>query len=704
MSNLENNLDSRKTTNRLIRESSPYLLQHSTNPVDWFPWGPEAFERARAEDKPILLSIGYSACHWCHRLREESFENEDIARLINEHFVSIKVDREERPDLDQIYMNAVQMMTGHGGWPMTVFLTPEGVPFYAGTYFPPEDRYNMPGFPRVLAGVAEAYRARPDEVTETAVSVLAQLKRMGQARESGEALGVELLDAAERNIARSYDARHGGFGGAPKFPAAMNLEFLLRQYHRNGRSETLEMVENTCRKMALGGMYDQLGGGFHRYSTDARWLVPHFEKMLYDNALLSRLYLHVYQQTKDQFYRRIAEETLDYIVREMTDAGGGFYSTQDADSEGHEGKFFVWSVEEVKEILGAEDAALFNAYYDVTEGGNFEGKNILHISRSVEEVANELSVEPGRLREVLERGRLTLFEAREQRVKPGRDEKVLTAWNGLMLASFAEACAILERVDYGEIAEKNAEFVLENLRRDGLLLRTHKDGQSKLNGYLEDYAFFADGLLALYQATGRLRWLEEARGLTDKMIEEFWDEEEGGFFYTGRSHEELIVRSKDYFDNATPSGNSAAAEVLLHLSALTGVEDYARKAVALFRLLSDTLKRYSSAFGRLLGALDFHLSTPKEIAVVGQVESEEARALLREVWARYLPNKVVALAAEGDARAAEVIPLLRDRPAINGCATAYVCEHYTCQQPATSAAELASQLSPAAHRDASGGA
>ena len=555
----------------------------------------------------------------------------------------------------------------------------------------------------MLAGVAEAYRARPDEVTETAVSVLAQLKRMGQARESGEALDLGLLDAAERHITRSYDARHGGFGGAPKFPAAMNLEFLLRQYHRTGKSETLEMVENTCRKMAEGGLYDQLGGGFHRYSTDARWLVPHFEKMLYDNALLSRHYLHVYQQTKDDFYRRVAEETLDYVVREMTDAGGGFYSTQDADSEGHEGKFFVWSVGEVEEILGAEEAALFNAYYDVTEAGNFEGKNILHVTRSVEEAAKELSVSAGRLSDVLGRGRQALFEAREKRVKPGRDEKILTAWNGLMLASFAEACAIFERDDYREIAEKNAEFVLANLRRDGLLLRTHKDGQSKLNGYLEDYAFFADGLLALYEATGTLRWLEEARALTDKMIEEFWDEEEGGFFYTGKSHEELIVRSKDYLDNATPSGNSVAAEVLLHLAALTGVEDYERKAVALFRLLSDTLKRYSSAFGRLLGALDFHLSTPKEIAVVGPAGSEETRALLREVWARYLPNKIVAQAVEGDARAATLVPLLRDRNAIGGRPTAYVCEHYTCQQPVTSAEELASQLSSAPRRDAAGG-
>ena len=691
-----------KHTNRLINETSPYLLQHAHNPVDWYPWGEEALAKARAEDRPILLSIGYSACHWCHVMERESFENEEIARLMNDNFINIKVDREERPDLDQIYMNAVQMMTGHGGWPMTMFLTPEGVPFYGGTYFPPEDRYNMPGFPRVLLGVAEAYRVRPDEVAETSASMLRELQSMGQTRESSEILTTEILDTAERKMAGSYDARYGGFGSAPKFPAAMNLEFLLRQYHRTGRTETLEMIENSCRKMAEGGLYDQLGGGFHRYSTDARWLVPHFEKMLYDNALLSRLYLHVYQQTRDDFYKRIAEETLDYVLREMTDERGGFYSTQDADSEGHEGKFFVWTIDEVKEILGEEDGALFSAYYDVTAGGNFEGQNILNVTRSIEEVAKSAATTSEQLKDVLDRGRRELFAVRERRIKPDRDEKILTAWNGLMLASFAEAAAILERSDYQAAAEKNAHFVLENLQRDGLLLRTHKDNQSKLNAYLEDYAFLADGLIALYQATGNLRWLEEARSLVERMLEEFWDANEGGFFYTGKSHEELIVRSKDYLDNATPSGNSVAAEVLLHLAALTGNEDYTRKAVTIFRLMRDPLKRYASAFGRLLGALDFYLSTPKEIAIIGERETEETGKLLREVWARYLPNKVVAQTSGQDARAGEVVPLLQKRPMIDGHATAYVCEHFTCQQPVTSAAELARQLSGGSGHDASG--
>jgi uncharacterized protein len=680
-------------TNRLIEETSPYLLQHAHNPVEWYPWGAEALEKARAENKPILLSIGYSACHWCHVMEHESFENAEIARLMNENFVNIKVDREERPDLDQIYMNAVQMMTGHGGWPMTVFLTPAGVPFYGGTYYPPVDRHNMPGFPRVLMGVAHAYQERPTEITQTASTMLDELRRVGLTRESGEGLTLVALDNAYRNLARTYDATHGGFGGAPKFPAPMNLEFLLRIHHRTGQSEALEMVLQTCRKMAEGGLYDQLGGGFHRYSTDATWLVPHFEKMLYDNALLSRLYLHVYQLMGQEFHRRIAAETLDYVVREMTDRRGGFYSTQDADSEGHEGKFFVWTPSEVEEILGPEDAALFCAYYDVTEEGNFEGKNILHVSRSPEEVAQALGVKIEYLTKTLRDGRQKLFEARESRIKPGRDEKQLTAWNGLMLASFALAAVVLEREDYADVARKNARFVLDQLRRDGLLLRTYKDGQAKLNGYLEDYAFFADGLIALYEATGELEWLREARTLADKMIDEFWDEDEGGFFYTGKSHEELIVRSKDYFDNATPSGNNVAADVLLRLAVLTGNEDYQRRAVTIFRLLNDAAKRYPSAFGRALAALDFHLSSPKEIVIIGPRESPDTQALLREVWKRYLPNKVVAQSAPGDEGAAEVVPLLRERHVIENRATAYVCENYTCQQPVTTAAELEKQLS-----------
>lgn len=682
-----------KNTNRLMNETSPYLLQHAHNPVDWYPWGQEAFEKARGENKPVLLSIGYSACHWCHVMEHESFEDDAIARLMNENFVNIKVDREERPDLDQIYMNAVQMMTHHGGWPMTVFLTPDGVPFHGGTYFPPEDRHNMPGFPRVLVSMAQAYRERPDDIAETTASIIKELARLNVARESNELISTEALELAYRGIVKNYDAVNGGFGGAPKFPPAMTLEFLLQTYHRTGRQEALDVVAHTADTMAKGGIYDHLGGGFHRYATDARWLVPHFEKMLYDNALLSRFYLHYYQLTNDEFARRVAEGILDYVAREMTDAGGGFYSTQDADSEGVEGKFFVWTAEEIEAILGKQDAALFSSYYNVTTAGNFEGKNILNVTRSLEEVAKDEKLTNEELNAVLERSRKTLFEVRNKRVKPGRDEKILTAWNAMMLASFAEGGVILDRLDYIAVARSNGRFLLDNLRRDGLLLRTYKEGTAKLNAYLEDYAFLGEALLTLYETTGELEWFEEARSVTDKMIEEFWDEQEGGFFFTGKSHEALILRSKDYFDNATPSGNSVAAQVLLRLATLTDVEDYRRRGVSILRLVADSVRRYPSAFGRALCALDFHLGAPKEIAIIGEAASAETSPLFREVWRHYLPNKVVAYTSEGQARGEQLIPLLRQRRRLSGQPTAFVCENYTCTEPVTEPEKLSLQLS-----------
>jgi uncharacterized protein YyaL (SSP411 family) len=680
------------STNRLINETSPYLLQHAHNPVDWFPWGDEALETARREQKPILLSIGYSACHWCHVMEHESFENEAIAKLMNDNFVNIKVDREERPDLDHIYMSAVQMMTQHGGWPMTVFLTPDAVPFYAGTYFPPEDRYNMPGFPRVLISVADAYRERADDVQQTAASVLSELQRATATQESDELLAPELLDTAYRGIIRNYDATNGGFGGAPKFPPAMALEFLLHTFYREPDDRVLQIVSHTCRKMAQGGIYDQLGGGFHRYATDARWLVPHFEKMLYDNALLSRLYLHYFQVSGDEAARAIAEGILDYVGREMTAPAGGFYSTQDADSEGVEGKFFVWSLAEIKQLLGEREAALFAAFYNVTEEGNFEDENILNVTRELSEVAAAERVTEDELRASLARSRQLLFDVREKRVKPARDEKILTAWNGLMLAGFAEAAAILKRPDYLQVAKRNARFVLDNLRRDGLLLRTYKDGRAKLNAYLEDYAFFIDGLVLLFETSGELEWLEEAQALTATMIAEFWDDDDGGFFYTGQSHEDLIVRSKDFFDNATPAGNSVAAEVLLRIGLLTDNSDYQRRAATILRLTAAAAQRYPSGFGRLLCALDFYLGTPQEIAVVGDPGSAETQLLVDEIWKPYLANKIVAIAAPDDAKAVGVIPLLRERPQLGGKATAYLCEHFTCKTPTDSPAEFASQL------------
>src|SRR5215216_2019368 len=631
--------------NHLINETSPYLLQHAHNPVDWYPWGEEAFEQARRQNKPVLLSIGYSACHWCHVMAHESFENEEIAQLMNEHFVNIKVDREERPDLDQIYMNAVQMMTHHGGWPMTVFLTPDAVPFYGGTYFPPQDRYNMPGFPRVLLGVAEAYRDQQDDIRQTGTSLVNELRRLSATSGSDYPIEPELLDAAYAGIAKGYDSINGGFGGAPKFPPAMTLEFLLRTHTRTGNRDALEMVSHTCRKMANGGMYDQLGGGFHRYSTDSRWLVPHFEKMLYDNALLSRLYLHYFQVSQDAVARETAEGILDYVLREMTHPDGGFYSTQDADSEGHEGKFFVWDIDEIRKTLAVRDAEIFSSYYNITEAGNFEGKNIPNLTRSLEDFSKAQGVSEAELLASLMESKRKLFELREQRIKPDRDEKILTAWNGLMMSSFAEAGVILNRPDYTNAARRNAEFVLSNLRRDGSLLRTWKDGVAKFNAYLEDYAFLIEGLVTLFETTGESRWLNEGLALTDRMIAEFWDEDAGAFFFTGKSHENLIVRSKDYFDNATPSGNSVAAIVLFRLATLTDRENYRNLATAVLREIGDQVRRYPSGFGYALAAADFLLSTPKEVAIVGK-DASDIQPLLAETWRRYLPNKVVAAGSD----------------------------------------------------------
>jgi uncharacterized protein YyaL (SSP411 family) len=714
--------------NRLADETSPYLLQHADNPVDWYPWGQQALQKAKQEDKPILLSIGYSACHWCHVMEHESFEDEGTARLMNELFVSIKVDREERPDLDAIYMQAVQAMTGRGGWPMTVFLTPDLVPFYGGTYYPPTPRYGMPSFKQVLNGVAAAYRDRRGEVEQSAQRLLDQLSQtLAVSADRGE-LRVETLNAAHHALAREFDSVHGGFGDKPKFPPAMDLEFLLRIYHRTGWSKAWEMVDLTLRKMALGGVYDQLGGGFHRYSVDERWLVPHFEKMLYDNALLSRVCLHAYQTSGNGFFRRIVEETLDYVLREMTYVGarandqqlrtgpqlpsnaagvaGGFYSTQDADSEGEEGKFFVWTPEEVDTLLGDEDGSLFRAYFDVTEEGNFEHKNILHIDHSLEEVAARLSVTPERLSEAVERGKQILFKAREKRVKPGRDDKVLTAWNGLMLASFAEAGAVLGRPNYVQAAVRAADFILTRLRdENGRLLRSYKDGHSKFDAYLEDHAYLADGLLALYQATFDVRWLEETRALADEMLARFWDEENGGFFDTASDHadQSLIIRPKNITDNATPSGNSVAAAVLLDLAILDGPADgtgksevYHHTAVETLRLLGGGMARYPRAFGQALSALDAYLASTKEIVIIGDPQAAATQTLLEMIYGHYLPNKVLVVTRPDQVEGlSQRVPLLVGRTQIDGAATAYVCENYACQLPVTEPEALLNLLEAA---------
>jgi uncharacterized protein YyaL (SSP411 family) len=681
-----------RQTNRLINETSPYLRQHAHNPVDWFAWSEEAFEKARAEDKPILLSVGYSSCHWCHVMEAESFENQQTADLMNRFFVNIKVDKEERPDIDQIYMNFIQLISGHGGHPMTVFLTPDGVPFFGGTYFPPVRRYNMPAFSEILISVAQAYQNQREEIENSVVGILGELRRVGVAEASELPLSNEQLDAAFRQTAKQFDSVNGGFGGAPKFPAPMLLEFYLKYWARNGSADALEIVVQSCRKMAAGGIYDQLGGGFHRYAVDANWLTPHFEKMLYDNAQLARLYLHAFQATGDKFFKQISIEILKYVRREMTDEAGGFYSATDADSEGEEGKFFLWTPQEIKAILGADDARLFNFHYDVSEAGNFEKRNILHVRQSIEDSARALNVTPETFREVLERSKKLLFAAREKRAKPFRDEKVLAAWNGLMLAAFAEAGAVLERADFVETARRNADFVLREMIDDtGFLLRSWKDGTAKIRGYVEDYANFADGLIELFQTTGEIRWLVAAKDLTGKMIAEFWDAENGGFYFAGNSSENLIVRSKDYFDNAVPSGNSVAADVLLKLSVLLGEENYYRFAETILRLTNNFIRRYPQAFGRALTALDFYLNPPKEIVIVG--DANQRKPFLREVYGRFIANKIVVLANNFDPTTAALVPLLQNRTKINEQAAAYVCENFACRQPVTNAADLAAQLS-----------
>ena len=677
--------------NRLIDETSPYLLQHAHNPVDWYPWGEEALERAKAEDKPILLSVGYSACHWCHVMERESFEDPRIAEVMNAEFVCIKVDREERPDVDSIYMGAVQAMTGRGGWPMTVFLTPDGKPFYGGTYYPPEDRHGMPGFPRVVASIANAYRQERGEVILATERLLQQMRAMATATRGVEPLTVDVLSSAFAGVVKDFDPAHGGVGLQPKFPQPMTYEFLLRYYLRSGDVQALEMVGTTLDRMAMGGIYDQIGGGFHRYSTDTYWLVPHFEKMLYDNALLVRLYLHAYQVTRKPLYRRVVEETLDYVLREMTDPAGGFYSAQDADSEGEEGKFFVWRPEEIAEVLGEEDGDLVCRYYGVTTVGNFEGRSILNVALGAAGELERDGISAERLDALLGRARSALLETRSRRVAPERDDKVLTSWNGLMIAAFAEAGAVLDRDDYTRVAATAAAFVSESLRPSGRLLRTHKDGVSRLLGYLEDYAFLVDGLFVLHEATFDVRWLEEAVELGYAMVDLFWDDGAGQFYDTGTDHEELVVRPRDLTDNAVPAGSSMAASVLLKLAVVTGDGDLERRAVEAMRSAKAVMERFPTGAGHWLCALDFYLSTPKEIAIVGDRAATDTKGLLAEVYRSFVPNRVlVGLGNEGEASA--MSPLMEGRTRLEGRATAYVCRQYVCGLPVNDPEALAGQL------------
>ncbi len=680
-----------RPANRLLHETSPYLLQHAYNPVDWYPWGAEALQRARDLNRPILLSIGYSACHWCHVMERESFEDEQIAQLMNQHFVCIKVDREERPDLDEIYMQAtVAMNQGQGGWPMTVFLTPEQEPIFAGTYFPPADRWGRPGFATVLTKVAEFWKNDPDGMRRQAGDLTTRLKNeLGIP--SPMTVGQDELDAAVTQFAEDFDSRYGGFGSAPKFPPATGLSLLLRCYHRTRDAHTLQMVTKTLDAMAAGGIYDHIGGGFARYSTDERWLVPHFEKMLYDNALLARTYVEAYQVTQEDRYRQIATEVLDYIVREMTAPEGGWYCSTDADSEGVEGKFFVWTPEEIRAAVQTdEEARLCCAYYDITPGGNWEHKNIPHTPRSIEVLAKELGVTVDELRKTIGRLRLLIYEARRRRVPPGLDDKIITAWNGMMISAMAEAARVLGEDCYLQSAQRAADFLLSSLSKpDGGLLRTARAGKAHLDAYLEDYAYVAEGLVDLYEAGGEERYLKEAVRLAERMVEDFIDSEQGGFFTTANRHERLILRSREGPDGAMPSGNAVAASALARLSFHYNRDDFRRAAAEAVRAYGRQIRRHPRSFAKSLVVVDCVTNGPVELAFVGSPTDARLNALKSGVAQYYLPNRIVAW---GDPARPTDHPLLAGKNLVAGQPALYVCRNFACRQPITDPADIATLL------------
>ncbi|MGI8926151.1 MAG: thioredoxin domain-containing protein [Tepidiformaceae bacterium] len=684
--------------NRLAHETSPYLLQHADNPVDWYPWGEEAFAKARAEDKPVLLSVGYSACHWCHVMAHESFEDEETAALMNRWFVNVKVDREERPDVDGVYMTAVQALTGQGGWPMTVFMTADGRPFYAGTYFPPQDGHGRPGFPRLLESLHNAWEGDREKVLTSADGITEHLQRtVPRDTRAAADVSADMTEQGVQAFRDAFDATWGGFGGAPKFPSPGNLEFLLAYHARTGggapgRPGALEMVLTTLRKMAEGGMYDHLGGGFARYSVDERWLVPHFEKMLYDNAQLARVYLHAWQLTQDPFYERIVRETLHYLLREMLDGEGGFHSAQDADSEGIEGKYFVWTVEEVREALG-EEAPLFLEWFDVTGRGNFQdphhpefvGRNVLSTPLPVGEVAAKFGLAPQLFAEKIDELRQRMLAVREQRVRPGLDDKVLTSWNGLALGAFAEAARVFGDAEYRAVAEANAAFVREKLWRDGTLLHTYKGGSARIAGMLEDYTYYGLGLVELYRLTGDLAHLEWARELLEVVVGRFHDEEGGGLYETAEGGEQLLLRQKPLFDSATPSGNGAAALVAFWVGRYYARPDHEALAPEVLGQVQRHLLQAPTGFGSGWQVAELLLAPRLELAIVGAPGAREP--FERVAAERYMPSLVLAPAAEGRG-----LPVLEGRAAGEGGAAAYLCRDMVCDLPVTEAGGLAAQL------------
>jgi len=670
--------------NRLINEKSPYLKQHAYNPVDWYPWGEEAFEKAKKEDKPIFLSIGYSTCHWCHVMEKESFEDEEIAKILNENFVPIKVDREERPDIDSIYMNVCMMMTGHGGWPLTVFLTPEKKPFYAGTYFPKESSYTRIGLKDLLLKLSLMWKEDRETLLNRSEAVMKHLKEYISSK-SEEELSESILEMAYQRFKDAFDPYYGGFGHKPKFPSPHNLLFLLRYYKKTGKENALAMVEHTLKNMRLGGIFDHVGFGFHRYSTDERWILPHFEKMLYDQAMLSMAYTETYQLTKDEFYKNVVEEILEYVKRDMTSEEGGFYSAEDADSEGEEGKFYIWSYDELKDTL-KEDFPVIEKVFSIEKEGNFReeatgkitGKNILYMKKSLDQLSKDLGISKNELTDILERSRKKLFKLREKRVHPLKDKKILTDWNGLMIAAFASAAQVFDREEYTLIAKKSADFILSKMKNErGFLLHRYKDGEAKYYGNLEDYSYMVWGLIELYYASFDIKYLKEAINMTNIMIKHFWDEKEGGFFMTPDFGEALIVRPKESYDGAIPSGNSVSAYNLLRLFKITGDNRYREYSIKTIRAFSEKIKSMPTAYSMMLIAFDFYITGGIDIVITGL--KEKAQKFLKEINKRYLPYKTVLLKENKELSeiAPYTEPLLVEPFSVN----VYVCENFSCRMP-----------------------
>ena len=691
-----------KGYNRLKSEKSPYLLQHARNPVNWYPWGPEAFERARRENKPIFLSIGYSTCHWCHVMEHESFEDPEVARLMNEAFISIKVDREERPDLDNVYMTVCQMMTGSGGWPLTILMTPDKKPFFAGTYFPKESRYGRIGMLELVPRIQEIWMKRHDEVIKSADQITAALQQNSR-NEPGEELGEFTLRTTYEELAHRFDEQYGGFGSAPKFPTPHNLLFLLRYWRRSGNEKALGMVEKTLQAMRRGGIYDHVGFGFHRYSTDPTWLVPHFEKMLYDQALLALVYTETYQATGKTEYAQTAREVFSYVLRDMRSPKGAFYSAEDADSEGEEGKFYLWTEEEIQQVLSAEEARLVITAFAVEKGGNFNeeatgkrrGRNILHLKRGLHEIASDLKIPGEQLRARLENARCKLFAAREKRVHPHKDDKILADWNGLMIAALAKGARVLDEPGYAEAAKGALDFICENMRNtDGRLLHRYRDGQAALPANVDDYAFLIWGMIELYESTFEARYLQTALNLNDDLLQHFWDDTAGGFYFTADDAEKLLVRQKDIYDGAIPSGNSVAALNLLRLGRITAKAEFEEKAARIGRAFSKAVKQMPSAYTQLLLAVDFALGPSHEVIIVGEWGADDTKAMIRALRGHFVPNKVVLFRPSGEespdiTRLAEYTNY---QSSIDGKATAYVCLNYTCKLPTTDSAKMLEML------------